>query len=235
VFPCRWRCARRGTARPGRVRPLPCQLGWSSQMACGYSMAVQASPAMAMSAFSPRTRTDLPWILVWPNCAPCWPARRPVSASIRRRRRPGHPPPGAAAPGPGASPAAPGRPSRPAGRCLRRSSAGATQRGRGADPAEQHAMAPCRSRPISSIESAPAVMPATRHPIFRWALTPHSPPGRTCSASSSGRAARSTRAITGTRPPCDTRFGSSNTALVRAGIWDTSHVRGVLSAWAMGA
>ena len=24
-----------------------------------------------MSAFSPRTRTDLPWILVWPNLAPC--------------------------------------------------------------------------------------------------------------------------------------------------------------------
>ena len=29
----------------------------------------------AMSAFSPRTSTDLPWILVWPNLAPCfwWP------------------------------------------------------------------------------------------------------------------------------------------------------------------
>ena len=78
-------------------------------------------------------------------------------------------------------------------------------------------MAPCRSRPISSIESAPAAMPATRQPTFVGAFTPHSPPGRTCSTSSSGSSHRSARATTGTSPPCDTRFGSSNTAQVRAG------------------
>ena len=33
--------------------------------------------------------------------------------------------------------------------------------------------------------SAPAAIPATRHGTFRCALTPHSPPGRTCSATRS--------------------------------------------------
>jgi hypothetical protein len=43
--------------------------------------------------------------------------------------------------------------------------------------------------------SAPAAMPATRQPTFSGALAPHSPPGRTCSASSPGSPARSARAV----------------------------------------
>ena len=52
------------------------------------------------------------------------------------------------------------------------------QRGRGADAAEQVLIAPCRSRPMSSMVSAPAAIPATRHGTFRSAFTPDSPPGR---------------------------------------------------------
>ena len=55
-----------------------------------------------------------------------------------------------------------------------------SQRRRRPDPAEQAAIAPCRSRSMSSMLSAPAAMPATRHPTFRCALTPHGPPGGTC-------------------------------------------------------
>ena len=44
--------------------------------------------------------------------------------------------------------------------------------------------AECRSRPMSSMLSAPAAIPATRHGTFRCALTPHSLPGRTSSAAS---------------------------------------------------
>jgi hypothetical protein len=64
--------------------------------------------------------------------------------------------------------------------------------------------------------SAPAAMPATRHGTFTAAFTPHSPPGRTCSATSPLSLARCARAITGTRPACDTRFGSSKDACVLA-------------------
>jgi hypothetical protein len=45
--------------------------------------------------------------------------------------------------------------------------------------------------------------------------------GRARSASSSGSPARSARAATGTSPPCDTRLGSSNTALIRARVCDS--------------
>ena len=64
--------------------------------------------------------------------------------------------------------------------------------------------------------SAPASIPATRQPIFSWALTPHGPPGRTCSATSSVSPARWASAITGTSPARDTRLGSSNDACVLA-------------------
>src|SRR5690348_7203594 len=83
-------------------------------------------------------------------------------------------------------------------------------------PPNSAGIAPCRSRPMSSIESAPAAIPATRHGTFRCALTPHSPAGRTGPAARSGSPARCARAITGTRPACDTRFGSSNDACVFA-------------------
>src|ERR1039457_3183182 len=69
---------------------------------------------------------------------------------------------------------------------------------------------------MSSIESAPAAIPATRPGTFRCALTPHSPPGRTCSAARSPSPARPARAMTGTSPACDTRFGSSKDAWVFA-------------------
>ena len=64
--------------------------------------------------------------------------------------------------------------------------------------------------------SAPAAMPATMHGTFTSALTPHSPPGRTCSATRSASPARCASAITGTKPECDTRFGSSKDAFVLA-------------------
>ena len=83
-------------------------------------------------------------------------------------------------------------------------------------PPNSTLMAPCRSRSMSSIESAPAAIPATRHETFRSAFTPHPPPGRTCSATRSPSPARCARAITGTSPACDTRFGSSNDACVLA-------------------
>ena len=57
-----------------------------------------------------------------------------------------------------------------------------------------------RGAPMSSMLSAPAAIPATRHGTFRCAFTPHSPPGRTCSATRPASPARSARAITGTRP-----------------------------------
>jgi hypothetical protein len=41
---------------------------------------------------------------------------------------------------------------------------------------------------MSAMLSAPAAMPATRHGTFRCALTPHSPPGRTCSANQARQA-----------------------------------------------
>jgi len=69
---------------------------------------------------------------------------------------------------------------------------------------------------VSTPLSAPATIPATRHGIFRYALPPHSPPGRTCSATRAPSPARCARAITGTRPARDTRFGSSNDACVLA-------------------
>ena len=86
-------------------------------------------------------------------------------------------------------------------------------------PSNSVLIAPCRSRPMSSIESAPAAMPATRQPTLRPAFAPQSPPGRTCSAARC-RPARAARAVTGTRPACDTRFGSSNATRVLAVLCD---------------
>ena len=64
--------------------------------------------------------------------------------------------------------------------------------------------------------SAPAIIPATRQGTFTWAFTPHGRPIRTCSPARSPRPARWARAITGTRPARDTRFGSSNVAWIFA-------------------
>jgi hypothetical protein len=69
---------------------------------------------------------------------------------------------------------------------------------------------------MSLMLSAPPVIPATRQGTFSCALTPHGPPGRTRSATSSVSPARWASAMTGTSPARDTRFGSSNDACVLA-------------------
>src|SRR6266568_9358564 len=62
--------------------------------------------------------------------------------------------------------------------------------------------------------SAPAAIPATRHATFSSAFTPHGLLMLTCSRTRPASPAFSARAITGTRPARDTRFGSSNDACV---------------------
>ena len=84
-------------------------------------------------------------------------------------------------------------------------------------PPNRSAIAPCRSTSMSSMLSAPAAIPATRQPAFRPAFTPHFALILTCSPIRSVRPQRSARAMTGTRPARDTRFGSSNDACVFAG------------------
>ena len=64
--------------------------------------------------------------------------------------------------------------------------------------------------------SAPAIIPATRQATFTCAFTPHGWPIRTCSAARSPRPARWANPMTGTRPACDTRCGSSNVAWIFA-------------------
>ena len=90
------------------------------------------------------------------------------------------------------------------------------QRGRRPDAAEQAPTAPCRSRSMSSTESAPGGHPGDQARDFRCAFTPHSPPAGRAPRPGSPSPARCARAITGTSPACDTRFGSSNDACVLA-------------------
>ena len=97
------------------------------------------------------------------------------------------------------------------------------ERGRGADPGEHLSVAPSRSRSMSSIESAPAAIPATRHVTFSDAPTPHRRRGAR-PGQRSGSPARAARAVTGTRPACATRFGSSNTARVFARLMQQCRV-----------
>ena len=59
---------------------------------------------------------------------------------------------------------------------------------RGSGHAAAAGSSPCllaRRQEMAMAESAPAAIPATRHGTFRCALTPHSPPGWTCSATRS--------------------------------------------------
>ena len=79
-------------------------------------------------------------------------------------------------------------------------------------PPNSAGIAPCRSRSMSSMLSAPPTIPATRHGTFRCAFTPHRLAMATCSPASAASPARCASAITGTRPARDTRFGSSNDA-----------------------
>jgi len=79
-------------------------------------------------------------------------------------------------------------------------------------------MPPCRSSAKSSIESAPATMPATSEATFNPAFAPLSVPTVRCRSASVRSPADSASATIGTRPADDTKFGSSNTADVRARV-----------------
>ena len=96
------------------------------------------------------------------------------------------------------------------------SAQGRAQRGRRPDPARQCRQRAVPQQPMSSMLSAPAIIPAARQGIFRCAFTPHGCPIRTCSVTRSPSPARCARAISGTRPLCDTRCGSSKVACVFA-------------------
>ena len=71
---------------------------------------------------------------------------------------------------------------------------------------------------MSSIESAPATMPATSEATFNPAFAPLSVGTLSCWLASSCRPADRASPSTGTSPAADTRFGSSNTAEVAADV-----------------
>src|SRR5665647_786958 len=73
--------------------------------------------------------------------------------------------------------------------------------------------------PMSSMLSAPAAIPTTNEQILAPALAPLSLGTLNRAWASSPRPARRARAITGTRPAADTRFGSSKTADTTVGVW----------------
>ena len=77
-------------------------------------------------------------------------------------------------------------------------------------PENTRPVAPCRNTAMSAMESAPATMPATSADTFNpvaWPGPPATVSRRSASFSSPALAAR---AMAGTSPACDTRFGSSN-------------------------
>ena len=90
------------------------------------------------------------------------------------------------------------------------------------DPSVEGARTPPNSSPIppwrstsrSSMQSAPASMPATIAGIFRCAFAPTATVILRCSATRPARSQCWARRITGTSPAQDTRFGSSNCAEV---------------------
>ena len=90
------------------------------------------------------------------------------------------------------------------------------ERGRGTDAAEQraHRAVPQHVHVIDRIRARRHARDQGRDLQVR--VDAASAAGRTCSATRSGSPARPARAITGTRPACDTRFGSSNDARVFA-------------------
>ena len=69
--------------------------------------------------------------------------------------------------------------------------------------------------------SAPATIPATSEVTFNPAFAPLSLGTVRCFWASSGRPVLPASATTGTSPADDTRFGSSNTAEVAAGVWQS--------------
>jgi len=87
-------------------------------------------------------------------------------------------------------------------------------------PPNRSGMAPWRSRPISSIESAPAAIPATKQATFTSGYTPVLAAIWTWRRTTAPSPARSASDITGTSPARDTRFGSSNNAEIFSGSCD---------------
>ena len=71
---------------------------------------------------------------------------------------------------------------------------------------------PCRNRAMSSMLSAPAIIPPTSDDTFSAAFAPLSLGTDTCSWANLRSPAASAKATTGTSPADDTRFGSSKTA-----------------------
>lgn len=71
---------------------------------------------------------------------------------------------------------------------------------------------------MSSIESAPATIPATREVTFNPAFAPLSVGTVRCSSANSRNPADSANPIAGTSPADDTRFGSSKTADVASAV-----------------
>ena len=71
---------------------------------------------------------------------------------------------------------------------------------------------------MSSIESAPATIPPTSEATFNPELAPLSVGTVRCASARSRRPADSANASTGSRPPTDTRFGSSKTTDVARNV-----------------
>ncbi len=81
---------------------------------------------------------------------------------------------------------------------------------------------PWRNTAMSSMESAPATMPATKAATFNPALAPLSVGTLNHSSASSCKPAFWARRITGTSPVPDTRFSSLKEADTAAGVRETS-------------
>jgi hypothetical protein len=172
---------------------------------------------VAMSALSPRTNSDFDAILACPNAAPCLlaPYTRRCTESTSTK----------------ASTSAPGS----WGVCAasrastRRCTAASWRtvpwvKARRNDPSVEGARIPlklagsARSRSIPSISSAPAIIPATSEPIFTPGFAPTFAATCTCSTTKSSKPTFSASRSAGTKPACDTRFGSSNLTLVLAAL-----------------
>jgi hypothetical protein len=74
---------------------------------------------------------------------------------------------------------------------------------------------------MSSMESAPATIPITSEATFNAALAPLSVGTLSWASASSRSPAERANASTGTSPAADTKFGSSNTAEVAPGVWQS--------------
>ncbi|WP_326697364.1 hypothetical protein OG909_08505 [Streptomyces sp. NBC_01754] len=90
-------------------------------------------------------------------------------------------------------------------------------------PVNRRFIAPCRSRSMSSMLSAPAAIPATSAITFAAGKEPvpfFEAGRRTRSATSPGSPHRSARRTSGASPPYAIRFGSSNRAETLAAAWE---------------